>query len=304
MIDLSREFQVLAAHLNFTTAARELNMSQPGLSRHIGELEQRLGFKLLERNPVRLTAAGNHYLKGISQVIERVDGLVAECREIAVRENSELVISMVVAGDGTTEMVYDAFAALSEEYPEFSYRFDNDRQSTIETAVASSIADVGILFHLPDDLPNGLTVEHVFDDPFSAWLHQTNPLAGREVSFADLSACTVVLSANRKFQTWVDGMRSACKQYGCDPQFRMKNVDAVADFFVSLQRDETVFCSASLGDYPSRINSRLVKARIASSEPLTYPVYLIYKEKSLNPVLDAFIERFKEVAERRRTQAQ
>ena len=302
MIELSREFQVLASHLNFTTAARELNISQPGLSRHIGELEQMLGFRLLERNPVRLTVAGNHYLEGISQVVERVDGLVEECKALSVRDCGAFTVSMIAAGDVTTLMVYDTLSYLSDAYPDFTYRFDADRQTTIKTAVASGAADVGVIYHQPVELPDDLVVEHMFDEPFAAWIHRENPLAGKPVTLADLSACTVVLSANRKFQTWVEGMKAACDRYGCAPQFRMKNVDTLADFFVSLQRDETVFVSTSLDDYPPRVNSRLCRADLVLPDGIepTYPVNLIYRPKSLNPMVGAFVERFRELSAAKR----
>ena len=44
-----REFAVLAQHLNFTIAAKELFIAQSTLSAHVAQLEEELGFALLER---------------------------------------------------------------------------------------------------------------------------------------------------------------------------------------------------------------------------------------------------------------
>jgi DNA-binding transcriptional LysR family regulator len=58
---------------SFTRAARDMNLSQPSVSRIVGELEARLGVKLLLRTTRRLslTAAGEKFL-------ERARGILAE----------------------------------------------------------------------------------------------------------------------------------------------------------------------------------------------------------------------------------
>ena len=57
IIDLRylRQVDALARHRNFARAARELNISQPALSRSIGVLENQLGLKLFDRNVREVT---------------------------------------------------------------------------------------------------------------------------------------------------------------------------------------------------------------------------------------------------------
>ena len=43
---------------NFTNAAKKLFISQPSLSKSIKLLEEELGVELFERNPIKLTHAG------------------------------------------------------------------------------------------------------------------------------------------------------------------------------------------------------------------------------------------------------
>ena len=78
MFDYIREFQTLAEHLNFTSAARELGLSKSGLSRHMAALEHELGFPLLTRSPVKLTAAGARYLEHVGAILGAHDQLVRE----------------------------------------------------------------------------------------------------------------------------------------------------------------------------------------------------------------------------------
>ncbi len=48
-LEVLREFVVLSKYRNFTTAARELYITQPGLSNHMSAMEKELGFRVFER---------------------------------------------------------------------------------------------------------------------------------------------------------------------------------------------------------------------------------------------------------------
>ena len=53
-----RAFAAVARRRSFSAAARELRISQPAVSKHIADIEKRLGVRLIERRRGELTAAG------------------------------------------------------------------------------------------------------------------------------------------------------------------------------------------------------------------------------------------------------
>jgi DNA-binding transcriptional LysR family regulator len=87
-----RYFIEVAEAENVSRAALKLHVSQPALSRQIRDLEDELGFELLERTAksVRLTEAGRTFLEESKAVIARAAEATARAKEIANRSKSEL----------------------------------------------------------------------------------------------------------------------------------------------------------------------------------------------------------------------
>src|SRR5881296_919954 len=80
-----RYFVAVAEAENVSRAALKLHVSQPALSRQIRDLEQELGFSLLQRSAksVRLTEAGRAFLTEARAVLQRAEDAVKAARTIA-----------------------------------------------------------------------------------------------------------------------------------------------------------------------------------------------------------------------------
>src|SRR5260370_7634528 len=67
-------FIAVAEELNFTKAAKRLQIAQPPVSRHIHDLETELGVQLFERNSSRgfLTDAGGSFLNEVRVALQHV----------------------------------------------------------------------------------------------------------------------------------------------------------------------------------------------------------------------------------------
>ncbi len=89
-----RYFVAVAEAENVSRAALKLHVSQPAVSTQIRDLEDELGFSLLERTAksVRLTAAGRVFLTEARAVLERVEIAVNEARTMANHGSSLLHI--------------------------------------------------------------------------------------------------------------------------------------------------------------------------------------------------------------------
>ena len=87
-----RYFVAVAEMENVSRAALKLHVSQPALSRQIRDLEDEIGFHLLERTAksVRLTEAGRTFLNDARAVLQNADEAVKKARAIASEEPTEL----------------------------------------------------------------------------------------------------------------------------------------------------------------------------------------------------------------------
>ena len=87
--ELYKEFISLVSHGSFVSAARDLNMSQPSLSRHMSLFANQLGCKLFyETRPLRLTAAGETVLKHASKIVGVEKMLLSELAAIPSRRGA------------------------------------------------------------------------------------------------------------------------------------------------------------------------------------------------------------------------
>ena len=89
-----RYFVAAAETENVSRAALKLHVSQPALSRQIRDLEDEIGFCLLERTAksVRLTDAGRAFLSDARALLQQADEAVKKARTIAGAEPSELKV--------------------------------------------------------------------------------------------------------------------------------------------------------------------------------------------------------------------
>jgi len=191
-----REVLVLAEHLNFTTAAAELYVSQPTLTRHVNAVEEALGMKLFKRtnHMVELTRAGTVAVKAFEKILGSYDALLMDVAAVGVDEESDLRLGMVYYGT-TAYYGYPLLEAFSKRHP-------NVRVSTITAQTAQVYKH---LHHGAIDVALTITSQDYGDDvertpvdtiPLYAFMQTDHPLARRSsVGVAELSQQQLVLNS-------------------------------------------------------------------------------------------------------------
>lgn len=176
-----REFLVLAKHLNYTTAAQALYISQPTLSRHISALEDELGARLLNRtrHAVSLTSSGEAAMAAFSTVVQNCDDLLGQIGEITYETTMGLHLGMVYFGISAFYggHLMDAF---SSRYPEVNLSTITSNSSRIYESLYRRTIDVALAVSSTsfEDVEIGKAV--VTTIPLYLVVHEDHPLAKRD----------------------------------------------------------------------------------------------------------------------------
>ncbi|MEX0761093.1 MAG: LysR family transcriptional regulator [Dehalococcoidia bacterium] len=144
MVEL-RAFCAVAEEGSFTSAARRLGMSQPGLSRQVQRLERELGASLLERGgpAIRLTAAGERVLKFASKTINEYDALIRHAANGAAALSG---VVRIVASTTPGEYLAPSLAArFTETNPEVRTQIFVTDSSVVPCELLERRWDVGFV---------------------------------------------------------------------------------------------------------------------------------------------------------------
>jgi DNA-binding transcriptional LysR family regulator len=171
-----RYFVRVADELNFTRAAKRLQIAQPVLSRQIHDLEQELGVQLFDRNSNRvfLTDAGHRFLNEAQVVLQYAAQAVEAARQMKAGVVGTIRLGLAKGlGDVGSRIISNylrLFPSVEIDVKDVASGFQSDQ-------FRGRKIDVGFM-RPPVDNPQ-LASKKLFEDRFSVVLRKTNPLAKR-----------------------------------------------------------------------------------------------------------------------------
>lgn len=197
-----------------TTAAKQLGMTQPAISRLIAQLETVLGFELFYREKGRLvaTADGKRLLSEVELTLSSLERLNNMARDIAGFSSGTI---RVVAPPSFSEAVLaDLVAMFLERHPGVEFSIDSRSPETSRSMIAMRYADCGFV-KLPID-ETDLSTEVMMTNGSICVMRRDHPLAGSaELSPSEIgSHPLILLGAGRRWRSQVD---QAFAEHGLKP---------------------------------------------------------------------------------------
>lgn len=289
-----RHFLSIVKHGNLHRAARELHLSQQGLSASIARLEDTLGAPLFERgrHGATLTRYGETFLP-------RARSIVAESR-IAFTEIQEIrdtTRGQIRVGVGTYFAYRIASSALIDvvsDYPNIDISVVDGASADLFAALARSELDFVVAS--PADgavMPEGVESEVLFETTDELYMSCSHPLAGRaQIELSDLLDYCLIMSARFEFHraSLDDVFRAA----GLPPPAQIVRTDSVPIIGAMLHTTKAV---ALLGRAPGDGRLKLLGELKTFDIPQLASPYrgvLAWRRTSLVPAALRLMQRFRE----------
>jgi len=140
-----RYFVAVAETENVSRAAVKLHVSQPAVSRQIRDLEDEIGFCLLERTAksVRLTDAGRAFLDDARALLQSADDAVAKARAVARAEPTELQLGY--SPMPTAEILPKTLRAFQQAMPNVHVRSHDWSNKDILDGIRNGRLQLGLI---------------------------------------------------------------------------------------------------------------------------------------------------------------
>jgi len=171
-----RFFVGVAKARSFSVAAREMNISQPALSRNIRMLEEGVGTSLFDRDTrnVRLTAAGEALLPVVERLLTDIDHAFSELSLSFSGERGRVVVGALPSlAAGFLPQVIAAFRLT---HPGVDIAVVDTLSGAIETRFRDRQVDLALIAQNQES--NDLTFLPIFQEEFGLVCRSDDDLAG------------------------------------------------------------------------------------------------------------------------------
>ncbi|KIN67369.1 Transcriptional regulator, LysR family [Sulfitobacter donghicola DSW-25 = KCTC 12864 = JCM 14565] len=160
-------------------AAKLMSVTQPAVSRLVADLEYHLKFKLFERRMGRLhpTAEATQFYAAVDSFFIGIEQLEHSAQQL--RDQSATPLKICATPALSTSIVPKAISRFRKLHTNVAIELESASYSKIALKLRTQQTNLGITHAFPD-LP-GLTQEPVLSVPHVCAMHESHPLAAKDV---------------------------------------------------------------------------------------------------------------------------
>ncbi len=289
MIKISyiQEYVTLAETLNFSKTAELCYITQPALSRHIAELEEDMGAKLLERNTrsVSLTPAGESVYSNFKEILKYYRGAQKSAANFSSgKAGSIRVYSPYYWTEQYTE---PAVLTFSEVNPNCEIEIVSCQPTEGIHAVIDDKADIAVSYEARG-ISQSIRCVPYAEDRMAVFMTEHNPLAIRSsISVEELSSEKLIhVQGYSEFPVAVsENIGNFFRTYDSSHSeiIYSQQIDTIA---MDIERHDGISIMP-LG--VSKMGRKYIKAVPLEGEESKIKICLYYKADNSNPLIPAFV---------------
>lgn len=288
-----RYFLIVAEELNFTRAARRLNISQPPLTQQIKALEAELGVALIDRSAYRiaLTDAGQVFAGEAARILGEVRN-AARLACSAARGATGRVRVGFTESASFNPLMTSTLRGFRSAYPEVEVSLEEHPTTELAMGLREDRLDVGFV-RPPLREEKGLAFDLLEKESLVVAVPAGHRLSRRRsVALKDLSAETFILYPRAVRPGLADEVVSACEAAGFAPR--------VGQYAPQLSSTiNLVAASLGISIVPASMRSlqpRTVVYVALQGEPLHAFLGTAYRADERSAVVRHFIEQAREAS--------
>lgn len=187
-----RAFLAVARLQHFRRAAESLHLTQPAVSRLVGDLEAELDVRLFDRNTREVvpTEAGRYLQSAMERVLEELEGVLSHVHSENERRHGKVRVAAVPTL--SAGLMPQCIAACALSYPELTVQLRDQVQTMVLDSVRGGEVDFGLAIEPADS--EAFHSETILHDPFVLVCRRDHPLARlATVSWKKLQGMPLVL---------------------------------------------------------------------------------------------------------------
>lgn len=285
-------FVAVGDELNFHRAAEKLGIAQPAVSRMIGELEQRLGVKLMERTTrrVTLTESGAYLREEARAILRRVELSEQTAKSFASGTRAILRITyMNLAGHA---LVPDIVSAFRREHPDIRCEMTYLTSPLQRDGILKGEIDAGFIVgpFISAEIDSRPVARH----PLMALLPPDHPLARKAaLSVHDLADEALVLGTTDEWPTLRQIITNVFQAEGRTPLVSQEASSLTGILgLVTAGVGPTIFC----GVPRFCAEPAIVARRILTEQHAYVETHMIWKKNRITIPLRKFLRKADEVS--------
>ena len=289
-----RYFVSVAEMENVSRAALKLHVSQPALSAQIRDLEDEIGFLLLERTAksVRLTKAGRAFLDEARAVLQRADEAVKKARAIAGAEPAELDVGY--SPTPVAEILPKTLRAFQHAMPKIHVRLQDWTNQAILDGVRDGRLQLGLIVSPPKASSlRDLRYEELFHERVCVVVAWHHPFARRRaIPLTEVAAEPLIGLTHEDYPEYYDYLSIAFSKVKQKPRV-VEEHDSMAGILSSVEAGTGVAIGAEVFGYSF---GNRVKLLHITPEQKPISIVIVGPKGRLSPAAEKFWQCAKEVA--------
>lgn len=217
-IEYLNEFVKVAKYLNFSKTAEMCYISQPVLTRHIAQVEEEFGVRLLKRDTqsVELTEAGRIFLMHVIPILRSYDDLKKEMKDL--KNGFEGILRIAIPFYGAEEYLHNIPQYFEEKNPSIKLEYKVGGMNEVLSYLYEDRVDVAIAPNC--SYPEGGTLKFfkMFEEPLGVLVSTQNKLSEKkECSLAELKKEVFFGVENDYSNSTFELTKELCQWSGFDP---------------------------------------------------------------------------------------